>query len=207
MRLEGEGALSTAELLALIFSSGSRKEDAISLAGRLLEVAGGLGALSQWPLEKLMAFHGIGPAKASQIRAFFALLSRLLQEKRAERPRILKGRDLIPYVKEQLRFRDREVFAMALLDQAHRLIAVEELFEGGINYASVSPRVVVTRALERRAAALVLLHNHPSGQGKASAEDIALTRTLKKALNLVEIRLLDHLLVAADQVFPIEGWR
>jgi len=199
----GPKSMSDAELIALLLSTGSGKEDAISLAARLLKLSGGLRCLQQWTPEKLMEIHGIGPAKASQILSLCTLFQRFQEESRVHRPRIAGPEDLIPLVTNQLKDRDREVFVAAFLDNAHQLISIEELFEGGINYATVSPRIVATRALDRRAAAVIILHNHPSGQNKASPEDKELTHKLKKALELLEIRLLDHLLVAGDSCVSI----
>jgi DNA repair protein RadC len=201
----GSAHMSDAELLALLLSTGSGKEDAISLAHRVLRLSGGLRQLKNWSPEKLMEIHGIGPAKASQIMGLTALFQRFQEELRVERPRITGPQDLIPLFKDQIKDREREVFAVAFLDAAHQLIAIEELFEGGINYASVSPRVVATRALDRRASAVVVFHNHPSGQAKASVEDEILTKRLKEALNFLEIRLLDHILVAADDCVSVSS--
>lgn len=195
--------MGTAELLAILLGTGRPGEDAVGLASRILVEVGGLSNLQNVAPERLLDIEGVGPAKAAMLLALPALLGRLSGETGASRPRILRGHDLAEILRPRLAGLDHEVFVAAYLDASQRLISHEELFAGGLNWSGVSPRVVVCRALERRAASVILLHNHPSGLAEPSAEDRRLTRRLQEALQLVEIRLLDHLVVAADRVVSV----
>ncbi len=201
----GISALSGEELLAVILGSGRVGENVVFLARRLLKESGGLRELKNWTVPQLTEVDGIGPAKAVAVQAALALGVQVAREAYFDRPEIRRGRDLLPYIEEHLRDRPREVFWGAFLDGAHRLITLEELFAGGLDYAAVSSRIVVEKALAHRAAAVVVAHNHPSGVAEASREDEDLTNRLRQALDLVEIRLLDHLLVAGSRVVSVRG--
>ncbi|MGE4158792.1 MAG: DNA repair protein RadC [Planctomycetota bacterium] len=196
----GPQHMGTDELLAILLGTGRPGEDAIRLAARILLEAGGLSNLQNLSPERLQEIQGVGPARSAMLMAIPALFQRLAGEVASSRPTILRARDLVQLLAPRLSGLDHEVFVAAYLDASHRLIGHEELFAGGLNWSGVSPRVVVCKALERRAASVILLHNHPSGLAHPSAEDRRLTRRLQEALNLVEIRLLDHLVVASGHV-------
>ena len=195
----GAEALSDAELLAIFLRVGVRGKSAVDLARDLLgHFDGSLGRLAQASPRALAKLPGLGPAKASQLAATLELARRALSEE-------MKSGDLLASpaaVRDWLRLRmgalPYEAFAALWLDARNRLIAHEELFRGTLTQTSVYPREVVKRALAHNAAAVIFAHNHPSGLADPSAADELLTKTLKEALALVDIRLLDHFIVAGQ---------
>jgi DNA repair protein RadC len=180
----GAGSLSDAELLAIFLGSGSAGRDAVSAARELLADAGGLRALLDRPAKALTSLRGIGPARACSLAA-------QLQRGDALADPAAAGR----YFAQRLRGLGHEVFAALYLDTRHRALGFEELFRGGLDGAEVHPRILVERALARRAAAVIVGHNHPSGNPEPSAADRAVTARLKQALALVDVRLLDHFVI------------
>ncbi len=204
----GPRALSDAELLAIFLRSGCRGQNAVELARQLIRDFGGLRQLMLADQHRLLATRGLGPAKYAQLQAVLELAKRHLGEA-LRRGDVLTNPDLTrEYLSARLRDYDYEVFACLFLDVRHRLIRYEELFRGTIDGASVHPREVVRRALEHNAAAVVLAHNHPSGVAEPSDADRRITRRLRDALDLVDIRVLDHLVVGdrASVSFAERGW-
>ena len=195
----GAEALSDAELLAIFLRVGVPGKSAVDLARDLLgQFDGSLGRLAQASPQVLAKLPGLGPAKASQLAATLELARRSLSEK-------MKSGDLLASptaVRDWLRLKMGglacEAFAALWLDARNRLIAHEELFRGTLTQTSVYPREVVKRALAHNAAAVIFAHNHPSGLAEPSAADELLTKTLKEALGLVDIRLLDHFIVVGQ---------
>ena len=191
----GAAALSDAELLALFISSGTRSLSALDLGLNLLNHFGGLRQLFDASPEELRQVNGIGLAKSSQLNAILELSRRYLK---ADGPR---GQSLTSSAaskllfKSELRHQPNEVFAVLFLNNQHEMIRFEHLFNGTINSAQVHLREIVRRCLKYNAAALIVGHNHPSGISEPSQSDIAITRDLKKALQLIDVRLLDHLVV------------
>jgi len=195
MARHGATALSDAELLALLLGTGVGSIPVLDLAGRLLSRFGGLRGLLQAHRERLAREPGLGPAKISQLLAVLELSRRYLHEVLV-RSDPLENPDVTEqYLKSVLRDHPHEVFAALFLDTRHRVIAFEELFHGTIDGATVYPRVVAEKALQHRAAALIVAHNHPSGVSEPSLADQAITRRLKEALALLDIRLLDHFVI------------
>lgn len=191
----GAAALSDAELLALLLGTGVGRIPVLDLAGRLLDGFGGLRGLLQARHDRLAREPGLGPAKVSQLLAVLELSRRYLHEVLV-RSDPLENPDVTEqYLKSVLRDHPHEVFAALFLDTRHRVIAFEELFHGTIDGATVYPRVVAEKALQHRAAALIVAHNHPSGVSEPSLADQAITRRLKEALALLDIRLLDHFVI------------
>jgi len=191
----GAQALTDAELLAIFFRTGVTGKSAVDLARDLIEKLGGLKGLFCADERDFCAVKGVGKAKYVQLQAVLALSRRYLEEE-------IKGRDLLTspeatraYLKTRLYHQAREVFACVFLDNRHRVIRYEELFQGTIDGASVHPREIVRRALELHAAAVILAHNHPSGVTEPSQADLRITRRLKDALALVDVRVLDHLVI------------
>jgi DNA repair protein RadC len=191
----GAEALSDAELLALFLRTGQRGEDVLAFAGRVLRESGGLAGLFAHEGRALAGIRGIGPAKQAELRAVTALAQRYLASSLSKPDAVRDPDGVADYFALNLRDRPQEVFAAAFLDTRHRILAFEELFFGTLDGASVHPREVVRRALHHRAAAIIVAHNHPSGSPDPSAADIAVTRRLREALALVDIRLLDHFIV------------
>ena len=192
---EGAGALDDTELLAVLLGTGAPRTPVMELADGLLVRFGGFRGLLQAGPEALEQQPGLGPAKAGKLLAVLELSKRFLRET-LDRGSPLESPDATEqYLKTVLRDHPHEVFACLFLDTRHRVIAFEELFHGTIDGATVYPRVVAEKALRHGAAALIAAHNHPSGVSEPSLADQAITRRLKEALALLDIRLLDHFVV------------
>lgn len=196
----GAKALSDAELLAIFLRTGCAGKSAVDLARELLSSFGGLRQILEADRKSFCAAHGLGDAKYTQLQAVLEMgrrhLSAAMEQGRGfENPQMVKD-----YLLSELRHRQREVFCVLLLDNQHRLLSYEELFQGTIDGASVYPREVVKLALSHNAAAVILAHNHPSGIAEPSQADKRITERLQQALQLVDIRVLDHLVVGDCQV-------
>ena len=191
----GAGALSPAELLAIFIRSGVPGKTAVDVARDLMDRYGGLRELLAASPEELCETPGLGEAKYVQLQAGLELGKRFLEEKLKREIVLGSTRDTRDYLQAQLRDRKNEVFCILFLDNRHRVLVFEELFQGTLNGTAVYPREVVMRALKHNAAAVILVHNHPSGVAEPSRADELLTTRLKEALSLVDIRLLDHLVV------------
>lgn len=195
----GPRPLSDAELLAIFLRTGLRGSSALDLSRDLLSRFGSLSALLAATPAQLLAARGLGEAKAAQLLAALELARRALGEQLATRNALSSPRAVGDYLRLTLAGRDHEVFVAILLDAQHRVIACEELFRGTLTQTSVYPREVVKCALRHNAAAVILAHNHPSGVAEPSRADEMLTRSLRSALALVDIQVLDHFVVAADR--------
>ncbi len=191
----GADALSDAELLAIFLRTGVKGKTALDLARELITEFGGLLPLLKADKEKFCRARGLGTAKYVTLKAGLELGSRYLEATLEERDTLTNPDQTRDYLKARLRGHQSEVFACLFLDNRHRIIRYDEMFFGTIDGASVHPREVVKRALEYNAAAVILAHNHPSGVGEPSRADEALTRRLKDALALVDIRVLDHIVI------------
>jgi DNA repair protein RadC len=197
----GAAALSDAELIALYLRSGGRGQDAVELARLLLTRFGSLrGVLAAAPHE-LSRVHGIGPAKMAQLQAITEITRRALAECSRELPTLDRPEIVEDYLKLMIGARPYEVFACLFLDTRLRLIHSEEIARGSLSQAAVYPREIVKRSLDLNAAALIVAHNHPSGVSRPSSADITLTQTLRNALALVDVRLLDHFVVTSSTIF------
>jgi DNA repair protein RadC len=194
----GCGALSDAELIAVLLGSGVPGKDAIALGRELLGMAGGLGALLADP-GGTVRLRGIGPAKRTRLIAALELARRTLAEQLTDRPSLGNPNESGSYLRAQLRHLPYEVFGCLFLDNRHRVLAFEELFRGTIDNASVHPREVVRACLRHNASAVILAHNHPSGVAEPSAADRAITRELRDALQLIGVRVLDHLVIGSGE--------
>ncbi len=200
----GAGALSDAELLALLLRTGLAGKSVLQLAQELLNEFKGIAGLLHTSAEELKRIKGLGgPAKRAELVAVLELARRALAEQLRERAALDSPQAVRHYLQLQLAARAHEVFAVLFLDSQHRLIALEELFRGTLTQTSVYPREVVLRALHHQASAVVLAHNHPSGSTTPSRADEALTQTLKAALALVDVRVLDHVIVAPGQALSM----
>ena len=208
----GPAALSDAELLALLLRTGIVGKGVLQLAQELLDAPrtcpdtgrpaggfGGIAGLLHAGTADLSRIKGLGPAKRAELVAVLELARRALAQQLRERE-VFDSPDAVGhFLQLHLAAKGHEVFAVLFLDSQHRLIALEELFRGTLTQTSVYPREVVLRALHFQAAAVVLAHNHPSGSVQPSRADEALTQTLKSALALVDVRVLDHVIVASGQ--------
>lgn len=199
----GGGALSDAELLALFLGTGRRGQSAVDLGRELLRAHGNLKALLDLEAPALAALPGLGDAKACRLAAAIELGRRCLAQE-LERPDALSDPAACgTFLRARLGGYPHEVFACLFLDNRHRMIAFEELFRGSIHGASVFPREVVRRCLAHNAAAAIFAHNHPSGVAEPSLADREITAELKRALGLIEVRVLDHFIVGANAVVSL----
>lgn len=196
----GAAALSDAELLAIFLRTGVSGKTAVDVARELLSQHGGLRALLAAERETLCSTPGFGDAKYAQLMAALEIGRRHLGETLARGAALESTRDTRAYLQARLRDLDREVFCALFLDNRHRVLVFEELFSGTFNGTAVYPREVVRRALRHNAAAVILVHNHPSGVAEPSRADETLTARLKEALALVEVRVLDHLVVGDGEM-------
>ena len=197
--IRGANALSDAELLAIFLRVGVKGKTAVDLARELLQNFGSLRQLFDADAEKFFETHGMGEAKYVQLQAVLEMSRRYLAEK-LRRGDPLNDPDAVRfYLTSKLRDYRFEVFSCLFLDTRHRVIEYEELFKGTIDGASVHPREVVRRALYHNAAAVIFAHNHPSGVAEPSQADERITGKLKDALNLIDVRVLDHFVIG-DQV-------
>ena len=194
---QGPAALSDAELLAIYLRVGVRGKSAVDLARELLgHFDGNLGRLAEASLDQLAQVPGIGPAKGAQLKASFELARRALTQELSRRDNFSSPSAVRQWLQLNLSQRPHEIFMALWLDAQNRLLSAEELFQGTLTQTSVYPREVVKAALRHNAAAVILAHNHPSGVAEPSFADEMLTRNLKEALSLVDVRLLDHFIVA-----------
>lgn len=200
MRRQGAAALADAELLALLLRTGVKGTHVVALAADLLRRFEGFAGLLAADDPALARVRGLGPAKRSEIAAVAEIARRALAERLQARPVFDAPQSVKDYVALHLGCRGHEVFAALFLDAQHRLIAMEELFSGTLTQTSVYPREVARRALQLNAAALIVAHNHPSGVAEPSRADEHLTHTLRTALALLDVRLLDHLVIGRGQV-------
>ena len=194
----GPTALSDAELLAIFLRTGVRGKSAVDLARELLVRSGSLGALFTTKRADLCRLPGMGDAKYSQLQAVLELARRALAETLRSGDALGSPAAVRDFLRLTLAGREHEVFLAVMLDAQNRVLACEELFRGTLTQTSVYPREVVKRALERNAAAVIFAHNHPSGVAEPSHADQVLTQSLKQALALVDIKVLDHFIVAGS---------
>ncbi|NKE67170.1 JAB domain-containing protein [Ramlibacter sp. RBP-2] len=205
----GPGALSDTELLALLLRTGTPGRGVLQMAQELLAEPvignggerrggfGGIAGLLHAELDDLKRVKGLGgSAKRAELAAVLELARRAVAQQLQQREIFSSPGAVKQYLQLTLAGRPHEVFAVLFLDAQNRLVALEELFRGTLTQTSVYPREVVQQALHHRAAAVVLAHNHPSGTVQPSRADEALTQTLKAALALVDVRVLDHVIVA-----------
>lgn len=196
---DGAQALSDAELLAIFLRVGVKGKSAVDLARDLLVSCGGsLSRLASASIADLQRIAGMGPAKAAQLKATLELSRRALLEEMASRDVLSSPREVRDYLRLKLATLPYEVFMVLLLDAQHRLIRSEEVFRGTLTQTSVYPREIVKLALGHNAAALILAHNHPSGVAEPSRADEQLTQSLRQALALVDVKVLDHFIVAGN---------
>lgn len=191
----GAAALSDAELLAIFLRTGVTGMSAVELARKLLADFAGLRALLEADHKTFCLQHGLGTAKFVQLQAVLEMSRRHLEATLTRGNAFTDAATTRLYLQRQLRHFGHEVFACLFLDTRHRLISFEPLFRGTIDGASVYPREVVKQALKHNAAAVIFAHNHPSGVAEPSQSDIQITLQLRRALELVDIRVLDHIIV------------
>ena len=190
------GTLSDAELLAVFLRVGMRGKNAVELASDMVRHFGSLQALLRASLKDFTAVPGLGPAKYAQLNAVIELARRAISDEMLSGESICSPQAAKQYLRLAMAGRPYESFHVLFLDVRNRLIAARELFRGTLTQTSVFPREIVKRALHFNAAAIIFAHNHPSGVAEPSRADEALTQTLRAALALVDVRVLDHVIVA-----------
>jgi DNA repair protein RadC len=196
----GAAALGDAELLALLLRTGTAGQGVLAMAQAVLNQVDGFAGLLSAPAEKLAGIKGLGPAKRAELLAVMEMARRALAQQLKAAPVFNSPVQVKDYLALHLGGRKQEVFAVLFLDAQHRMLAMEDLFHGSLTQTSVYPREVVRKALAHNAGAVVLAHNHPSGVAEPSRADEYLTQTLKSALQLVDVRVLDHVVVGQGHV-------
>lgn len=199
----GSSTLSDAELLMIFIGSGQRGRSAESIAKGLLVEFGSLRNLVHTHLDRLLQSPGVGLATAVQIKAIHEVLQRILLNDTLHRNVIESPDEVRRLLINQLSGEQREQFMALYLDHRHRLMSIECVSEGGIASAQVYPREIIRRALDLNASAMIVAHNHPSGEASPSQADIRLTHRLKQQLETVEVRLLDHLVIGSGEVYSL----
>ncbi|MDY7575889.1 RadC family protein [Actimicrobium sp. CCI2.3] len=199
--VHGAAMLSDAELLAVFLRIGVAGKSAVDLARDMVAHFGSLNGLFQASVDQFSALHGLGPAKFAQLQAVMELAKRALAEQLQKGMTLSSPQMVKHYLQLLLAHKCYESFTVLFVDVGNRLIATEELFRGTLTHASVYPREVIKAALRHNAAALLLAHNHPSGIAVPSQSDHALTQTLKSALAMIDVKVLDHFIVAGNEVY------
>lgn len=196
-RLEhyGAGALSTAELLAIILRVGTQDENVIRLAQRLLTTYNGLVGLAQAPFSDLVAIKGVGPAKATQLKAAFELGRRLQVAAPHERPVVKSPADAANLLMMEMGLLEQEHLRAVIMDSKNHVVKVHTIYIGSLNTAVVRVGELFREAIRLNAAAIIIAHNHPSGDPTPSPEDVVVTRQIVEAGKLLNIDVLDHLVI------------
>jgi DNA repair protein RadC len=206
-RLEKQGAnaLTHAELLAILLRVGKKGANAVQIGQRLLDIFGGLAGLHRATVVELCQVNGIGKAKAVQIKAAIELGRRISSLTPEDRPAISSPEDVADQVQYKMMGLEQEELWVLLLDSRNRLLKTEQLYRGSLNASSVRPAEVYKAGIRHNAAALIIAHNHPSGDPAPSPEDINLTRMLIEAGQLLELPILDHIVVGTNRVVSIKS--
>ncbi|HSH54114.1 MAG TPA: DNA repair protein RadC [Methylotenera sp.] len=195
---QGVETLSDAELLAIFLRVGVTGKSAVDLARDLLTQFGSLNGIFAARINELTQVNGIGSSKYAQLQAIFEMSRRALNEQMQVKDILSSPQQVRDYLCLKLGSLTREVFMVLFLDAQNRIITTEEMFTGTLTQTSVYPREVVKRALHHNAASVIFAHNHPSGVAEQSHADEMLTAELKKALALVDVRVLDHFIIAGN---------
>jgi DNA repair protein RadC len=198
----GPDALSEAELLAIILRVGAGQITAVDLARRLISEFKGIRGLDSAPIAALQKIKGVGNAKACQVKAALELAKRFSQQKWTQQEiRVQCSEDAYQYLRLRLRDLTREVFQVLFLSTRHDIIADKILFEGSLTESVVSPREIIAQALQHAAAAIIIVHNHPSGDPHPSVEDKKVTDKIILACRPFDLNVLDHLIIGRDSYF------
>ena len=196
LRLRGASALSHAELLAILLRTGGRGENVLALAGRLLARFEGLTGLARTSFGELCAEHSVGAAKAAQVHAALELGKRLLSTQSEERPVVRSPQDVVALLKAEMVLLEQEHLRVVLLNTRNQVLAVPEVYKGNVNTAVVRPSEVFRDAVRESCPAVIVVHNHPSGDPTPSADDVSITKQIVEAGALLGIEVLDHVVIA-----------
>lgn len=205
-RLEkhGPGNLSVAELLAILLRVGVEGENAVQMAHRLLNEFGGLTGLHRATFEEVVMQHGLGPAKAAQIKAALELGNRLRRESPDERPSINSPADAAELVQFEMSALEQEELRVILLDTRNRLLKIEAVYRGSVNTSQVRVGEIFKAAIRNNAPSLIVVHNHPSGDPTPSPDDVAITRAILSAGKLLDVDVLDHLVIGQGRYVSLK---
>lgn len=195
----GSATLSDAELLAILFGTGTAGKDVMTWSRSVLQTSQGLGPLLTMSIEQQQKIHGLGTARCMQLQVIMEISRRYLASTLEKGEGFTRPQMVKDYLASQLRHQPREVFAILLLDSQHRLLHYQELFYGTINAAPVYPREIVKLVLAKNAAAIILAHNHPSGVAEPSQADRRVTERIKSALDTIDVAVLDHFVIGAGE--------
>jgi DNA repair protein RadC len=207
LQRHGARALSDAELLSIIIRNGTKSMPALSLSQKIISESGDLGLLmlNDASLEELMSISGIGRVKALQIKAAIEIGNRTFEKARNQNRRQIKNPDdAVGLLEEQMRCQPREELQMILLDTRHRVIKIIRLSSGGLSSAVIQPRDVFREAVKANAAAVILAHNHPSGDFTPSSDDISTTLKLREVGDLMGVRIIDHIIISTAGIFSMK---
>ena len=199
----GASGLGDNELIAVLIGSGSRELDALGVANELIERAGGVHALTRLSLDHLRGVHGVGPVRAARVVAAVELGRRTLVRSGADRPRLTTPRQLAAYLLPQYGAGSVEQFGIVMLDTKHRVIRTKVVSIGSLDATVVHPREVFREAASASAAAIVLFHNHPSGDPTPSPDDLVLTTRMVNAGGIMGIDVVDHMILADQRYFSL----
>ncbi|MCC7367967.1 MAG: DNA repair protein RadC [Chloroflexi bacterium] len=195
LRHAGAGALSNSELLAIILRTGGRSGNVLDLANRLLADLGGLGGISAASIPELCRFDGVGEVKAIELQAAFELGKRLISLNPGERPQIRSPQDIANLVRAEMSALGQEHLRVLLLNTRNHVIGAHDVYRGSLNTAVVRVGELFREAIRQNCAAMVLVHNHPSGDPTPSPEDVHLTEQVVEAGRLLDVAVLDHLII------------
>ena len=195
----GENMLSNAELLAIIIKTGTKKETSVQLAQKILNLndgsTDGINFLRNISLKELMQIKGIGRVKAIQLKAVGEIANRMAMPSNFDKIRITKPYDLAKIMMEELRFEKKEIIKIVILNNKNEIIKIKNIAQGGTNFANIDMKEVLAEPIKMEASKIILVHNHPSGDATPSENDIDFTNYLYDVANLLQIRLVDHLVI------------
>jgi DNA repair protein RadC len=207
LREHGPAALSNGELLAILLRSGSARENVLAQAGRLLTTWNGLAGLARVSFAELCAAHGVGEAKACQIKAALELGRRLAAALPEERPEVTRPDDVAGLLLTEMSLLEQESLRVVLLNTKNRVLGIREVYRGNVSSAQVRPAEVFRDAVRENCTALIVVHNHPSGDPTPSPDDVAVTHDLIAAGRLLDIELLDHLVIGGGRFVSLKAQR
>lgn len=204
LKKSGPGALSTPELLAVLFRTGVSGESAVQMGQRILQKFGGLAGLQRAGYTELESQHGMGEAKATSLKAAIELGQRLSVQNPESKPTISSPADAAALVQYEMSALGQEHLREIIVDTRNRVIGIETLYKGSINFTSARVAEVFRPAIQHDAAAIILVHNHPSGDPTPSPDDLALTKAVREAGILLDIELLDHLVIGQGRFISMK---
>lgn len=205
LRDNGPQALSNAELFAILLGAGTRGENVLQLSNRMLVELDGLSGMSKTTREEICQIHGIGEAKASQIIAAFELGRRTASLNPESRPAITCADDVKNVVGAEMTNLDQEQLRVLLLNNKHEVMGVDTIYQGTVNSASIRVAEILRPAIRKNCPAIVIVHNHPSGDPTPSPEDVLVTRRINQSAQLMDIDLLDHIIVGHRGVVSMKS--